>query len=122
MQTRARKAFVLTALAVFFGATVSAVASADSALDSAVSSDHSKVRPAAAPTSPLYGSTAAPRSTTIRASADAAARVVRRKVLQVAAHLLKMPEEGLDIAADRVIEADYDAPYLNHAQLEPPLF
>ncbi|SDI62995.1 xanthine dehydrogenase family protein molybdopterin-binding subunit [Salipiger marinus] len=39
------------------------------------------------------------------ASADAAARVVRRKVLQVAAHLLQMPEENLDIAADLVIVA-----------------
>lgn len=39
------------------------------------------------------------------ASADAAARVVRRKVLQVAAHLLQMSEEVLDIEADRVIVA-----------------
>ena len=36
MPTRARKAFVLTALAVFSGATVSAVASADSALDTRI--------------------------------------------------------------------------------------
>ncbi|MCH9783875.1 MAG: hypothetical protein K0U65_08330, partial [Gammaproteobacteria bacterium] len=36
MQTRARKAFVLTALAVFSGAMVSASASADSALDARI--------------------------------------------------------------------------------------
>lgn len=37
------------------------------------------------------------------ASADAAAKTVRRKALQVAAHLLEMPEDTLDIDGNRVV-------------------
>lgn len=37
------------------------------------------------------------------ASADAAARIVRGKVLQVASHLLGLPGDALDIEADRVV-------------------